>query len=90
MNLVKGFKNIFSPSLTNLLIALSLIIIVILVYIKNKTIDLFDENSDYLQLIINKYQDKQLQRNNFAITLATQEQTIKNLQTQVSNVLSVK
>jgi hypothetical protein len=90
MNLTKGFKNIFSPSLTNLLIVLSLIIIVILVYIKNKTIDLFDANSDFLQLIINKYQDKQEQRNNFAITLATQEQTIQNLEKQVSSVLSVK
>jgi hypothetical protein len=38
-----------------LLIALSLVIIVILVYIKTKTIDLFDSNFDYLQSIVNKY-----------------------------------
>ena len=86
MNLTKGFQNIFSPNLTNLLIVLSLIIIVILVYIKNKNIDLFDDNTDFIQSIINKYQANQAQRSDFAISLATQEQTIQNLQRQASDI----
>ena len=88
MILKKGFKNIFTSTLTNLLIVLSLVIIVILVYIKNKTIDLFDDNTDYLQSIINKYQVKQVQKNQFAISLATQEQTIQKIQDTVANLFS--
>ena len=69
MNLSKGFNNIFSPTLTNFIIALILVIIVILVYIKNKNIDLFgvDDNNDYdnyLQSIISKYQAKKIQKIN--------------------------
>ena len=88
MNFKKGFSNIFSSSITNLLIALSLVIIVTLVYIKNKTIDLFDANFDYLQSIVNKYIAKQVQKNEFAIRLATQEQTIQTLQAQANNLFS--
>jgi len=94
MNLTKGFQNIFTPSLTNLLIALSLVIIIVLVYIKNKTIDLFSDNTDntdntdYLQLIIDKYQTKKQQTNQFAQSLALQEQRIQDLQTQANKFLS--
>ena len=90
MNFKKGFSNIFSPSITNLLIALSLVIIVILVYIKNKNVDLFgdDDNLKYLQSIVNKYIAKQAQKSEFGIRLATQEQTIQNLQAQADNLFS--
>lgn len=88
MNLTKGFQNLFSPTLANFLIALSLVIIVILVYIKTKKIDLFDADADLLQSIINKYQTKQIQTNKFLISLATQEQTIQNLQSIASNIFS--
>lgn len=90
MNFKKGFSNIFSPSITNLLIALSLVIIVILVYIKNKNVDLFgdDDNLKYLQSIVNKYIAKQKQKSEFGIRLATQEQTIQNLQAQADNLFS--
>ena len=60
MNLTKGFQNIFTPTLTNLLIVLSLVIIVILVYMKNKTIDLFNDN---LQSIVDKYKAKKKKQN---------------------------
>ena len=60
MNLTKGFQNIFTPTLTNLLISLSLVIIVILVYMKNKTIDLFNDN---LQSIVDKYKAKKKKQN---------------------------
>ena len=85
MNLSKGFKNIFSPTLINLFIALTLIIIIILIYLKNKNIDLFTD--DYLDLIINKIKTNQEQKIQFATRLATQEQTILNLQNSVSNIL---
>ena len=88
MNLTKGFQNLFSPTLANFLIALSLVIIVILVYIKTKKIDLFDVDADLLQSIINKYQAKQIQTNKFLISLATQEQTIQKLQDVASNIFS--
>ena len=88
MNLSKGFKNIFSPTLINLLIVLTLVIILILVYLKNKNIDLFDTNTDYLQSIINNIKTNQAQKQQFASRLATQEQTILNLQKNVSNILS--
>lgn len=93
MNLSKGFNNIFSPTLTNFIIALILVIIVILVYIKNKNIDLFgvDDNNDYdnyLQSIISKYQAKKIQKNKFAISLATQEERILDLQSQADNLFS--
>ena len=39
---VKGFNNILSPTLLNLFIVLSLIIILFLVYMKYKKIELFD------------------------------------------------
>ena len=85
MNLSKGFKNIFSPTLINLFIALTLIIIIILIYLKNKNIDLFTD--DYLDSIINKIKTNQEQKIQFATRLATQEQTILNLQNSVSNIL---
>lgn len=90
MNLSKGFNNIFSPTLTNFIIALILVIIVILVYIKNKNVDLFgdDDNLKYLQSIVNKYIAKQAQKSEFGIRLATQEQTIQNLQAQADNLFS--
>ena len=86
MNLSKGFHNIISPTLTNLLIALSLVIIVILVYINNKKIDLFDESTDYLNSIIAKYQANKTQSNNFSISLATQEQKIQDLYTKFDSI----
>ena len=88
MNLIKGFQNIFTPTLTNLLIALSLVIIVILVYIKTKKIDLFISDSDYLQSIITKIENNQKQKNKFSASLATQEQKIQNLQATASNIFS--
>jgi hypothetical protein len=50
--------------------------------------DLFDENTDYLQSIVSNIQDNQAQKKQFASSLATQEQTILNLQKNVSNILS--
>lgn len=88
MNLTKGFQNLFSPTLINLLIAISLVIIVILVYVKNKKIDLFDTDPDYLQSIIDQINKNKIQTNNFAISLATQEQTIQNLQNQTNAIFS--
>ena len=41
-NFEKGFKNILSPTLINLFIILSLILILLLVYIKYKKIELFN------------------------------------------------
>ena len=88
MNLTKGFQNIFSPTLANFLIVLSLVIIVILVYIKTKKIDLFGADSDYLQSLIEQTQKEQQQKHKFAVSLATQEQTILNLQDTASKIFS--
>jgi len=87
MNLSKGFKNIFSPTLLNLFIALTLVIIIILVYLQNNNIDLFSDDSNYLDSVLNRILTKQEQNLQFAKRLATQEQTILNLQKNVSEIL---
>ena len=87
MNLSKGFKNIFSPTLLNLFIALTLVIIIILVYLQNNNIDLFSDDSNYLDSVLNRILTKQEQNLQFATRLATQEQTILNLQKNVSEIL---
>ena len=84
MNLTKGFQNLFSPTLANFLIVLSLVIIVILVYIKTKKIDLFDADADFIERI----KKEQEQKNKFAVSLAIQEQTIQKLQSIASNIFS--
>ena len=88
MNLTKGFQNLFSPTLANFLIVLSLVIIVILVYIKTKKIDLFNADADYSQSLIERIKKEQEQKHKFAVSLATQEQTIQKLQSIASNIFS--
>ena len=67
MNLTKGFQNLFSPTLANFLIALSLVIIVILVYIKTKKIDLFNADADYSQSLIERIKKEQEQNTKITI-----------------------
>jgi hypothetical protein len=42
MNISKGLKNLFAPTIINVIIVLCLIMILLLIYLKAKKIDLFD------------------------------------------------
>jgi hypothetical protein len=101
MNISKGLRNLFASTINNIIIALCLIIILILVYLKTKKIDLFGiddptegrptsslNNNDYLSTFINKYVNKIQQQNNYKTVLATQQQTIQNLTQKVSNLIN--
>jgi hypothetical protein len=97
MNISKGLKNLFTPNIINIIIAICLIIILFLVYIKTNNIDLFDPtdnsytaltNNDYLTSFINKYVNNIKQQNNYMKVLATQEQTIQNLSDKVSDIIN--
>ena len=62
---IQGFKNIFAPTITNLLILLILILIIVLVYLNTGKVELFEtpEYSNTLleyinNLIIQKQQQK--------------------------------
>jgi len=82
MNISKGLKNLFTPTIFNVIIAICLIIILILVYLKTKKIDLFNTT------FINKYVNNIQQKSNYAKVLATQEQTIQNLSKDVSDLIN--
>jgi hypothetical protein len=99
MNISKGLKNLFTPTIFNVIIAICLIIILILVYLKTKKIDLFNPttgillqqesgNIDFVTTFINKYVNNIQQKSNYAKVLATQEQTIQNLSKDVSDLIN--
>ena len=86
MNLIKGIRNLFMISTSNILIVLCILLIVSLIYLNSNTIELF--NNDYLSLFINRY-IKQIQNNSeYKTTLATQEQRIKTLSDSVVNLIN--
>ena len=86
MNLIKGIRNLFMISTSNILIVLCILLIVSLIYLNSNTIELF--NNDYLSLFINRY-IKQIQNNSeYKTTLATQEQRIKTLSDSVINLIN--
>jgi hypothetical protein len=92
MNLSKGLKHLFTPTIINVIIAICLIIILILIYLKTNKLELFGAtdltNNDFLSTFINKYVNKIKSQNNYMKVLATQEQTIKNLTTNVSKLIN--
>ena len=86
MNLIKGIRNLFMISTSNILIVLCILLIVSLIYLNSNTIELF--NNDYLSLFIDRY-IKQIQNNSeYKTTLATQEQRIKTLSDSVVNLIN--
>jgi len=92
MNLSKGLKHLFTPTIINVIITICLIIILILIYLKTNKLELFGAtdltNNDFLSTFINKYVNKIKSQNNYMKVLATQEQTIKNLTTNVSKLIN--
>lgn len=102
INFSKALHNLFKPTILNFILALCIIIILILIYLKNKKIDLFGQNDtldptntnlllagdDYLSSFITKYINNIQQKNKYMKTLATQQQTIQNLTEQVTNIIN--
>jgi hypothetical protein len=93
MNISKGFKNLFTPTIINIIIAICLFIIIVLIYLKTKKIDLFSPdialtNNDFLSTFISKYVNNIQQQSNYMKTLATQQQTIQNLTQKVSGLIN--
>jgi hypothetical protein len=97
MNFIKGLNNLLKPTTVNFILALCIIIILVLIYLRNRTIDLFEPptntqsiltSNDYLALFINKYINKIQQNNNYIKTMATQEQKIQELSAKVSNAIN--
>jgi hypothetical protein len=103
MNFTKGLSNLFKPTYINFILALCLIIILILIYLKTNNLDLFTEpngyttkpilatllkGNDYLTSFINNYTNKILQQNTYKQVLATQEQTIQSLSQKVSKLIN--
>lgn len=85
----------------NFILALCLIIILILIYLRTKTLDLFGEptpsntpsinlltNNDYLSTFINKYIKNIQQKNSYMKKLERQQKTIATLSQQVSNLIN--
>ena len=97
----KGVNNLFSASLTNFLIVLSLIIILILTYITTKRLDLFGDPEDksiddpvptvdirIITDLINNYKSKIVQQSEFAKVLATQQANIDSYGKQFTDIIN--
>jgi len=95
MNLSKGLNNLLKPTYLNFILALCLIIILSLIYLKTNKLDLFDPtistpftSDNYLKSFINNYSNKIKQQNANLQILSTQEQTIQTLSQQVANLIN--
>ena len=99
----KGFNTILSPNLINLFIALSLLIIMTLIYLKYKKIELYDNptttsfnidqyNLDtdtvYMQNIIDNYIKSIQLKNNLQVILNSRENTIQDLSKEINKLIS--
>jgi hypothetical protein len=95
----KGVNNLFSPTLTNFLIALSLIIILILTYISTNRLDLFADPNDIplptptvdihiISNMLNNYKAQIIQQSEFAKVLATQQANIDSYGKKFTNILN--
>ncbi len=87
MNLIKGIRNLFMISTPNILVVLCILLIVSLIYLNSNSIELFN-NNDYLSLFIDKYITKIQNNNEYKLTLATQEQRIKDLSDSVIKLIN--
>ena len=101
---VKGFNNILSPTLLNLVIVLSLIIILFLIYMKYKKIELFDNttqpqvtqvtpvvtigNNGYIKNLLNSYTTNIKNKVAYQNQLNIQGKTIQTLAQQVNDTLN--
>lgn len=98
----KKMSNLLSS--TNIIVALSLVAILLLVYLKNKNFELFDEsdittttipllNNDIIQNsslvnFINRFIVNKNQQNVYVSALATRQNQINNLSEQVINLIN--
>ena len=99
----QGFNNIFTPSLLNLFILLSLIIILLLIYFKNNKVDLFncitdpldplyipENNNDinFFTNLINNYINNKNNKTNYQQILNERQNTIQTLAHNINNIFS--
>ena len=84
-NISRGFKNIFSLNIINLLIVLCLILILVLTYSKNKKIDLY---TNYLNDFMNKYKNSIITKNEFLTRLEAQEAKIMSTTQKFYNIMN--
>ena len=99
----KGFNTILSPTLINLFIAISLLIILALIYLKYKKIELyenqsttsFDEDEDildtdtgYMSSIINNYIKSFKLKNDLQEILNSRQTKIQDLSFQINQLIS--
>jgi hypothetical protein len=99
----QGFNTILSPTLINLFIALSLLIILALIYLKYKKIELYtnpsttmfninqynlDTDTGYMQNIIDNYIKSIKLKNNLQEILNARENKIQDLSLQINQLIS--
>ena len=93
MNLSKGLNNLLKPTYLNFILALCLIIILCLIYLKTNKLDLFDPttpltSNNYLTSFLNNYTNKIIQQNANIDILKNQEKTIQTLSQQVAKLIN--
>ena len=88
---VSGINTQFEPNTINFCIAMSLILILGLVYLKYKKIELFYDNHNIMPTHVS-FIDKALQmiqyKKQYLSTMATQEQKIQDISNQLSNLIN--
>lgn len=99
----QGFNNIFTPSLLNLFILLSLIIILLLIYFKNNKVDLFacvtdpldplyipknSNDTNFFANLINNYINNKNNKNNYQQILNERNNTIQTLANNINKIFS--
>ena len=87
---IQSFKNIFKPTLINILVATILILIILLTYLKTSKFELFSnlEIDNSFMNFINKLINRKKNENIYKKTLATRSQTIAQLADKVEKVIN--
>jgi hypothetical protein len=100
----QGFNNILSPSLINLFIALSLLIIIALIYLKYNKIELYidnysvtadyinqmnlNNNTDYMSSIIDNYIKSKKDNNKFKEILNARQKNIQDISYKINELIA--
>jgi hypothetical protein len=86
IDLNSGFKNITEPSLFNLLILITLVLIVYLTYLDTRRISLFTD-IEYLDKVLSRYTNRMTQRGEFQVILDNKQKTINSIGENISKLL---
>jgi hypothetical protein len=100
----QGFNNILSPSLINLFIALSLLIIIALIYLKYNKIELYidnysvtadyinqmnlNNNTGYMSSIIDNYIKSKKDNNKFKEILNDRQKNIQDISYKINELIA--